>query len=77
MSEMQQAKYHAFTPPDVGDDEYIVLRLGWSILRHWDDLPDDMKCLINKQTRFVADRHQAAVQVQPRIDAFIEKHKGG
>ena len=76
MSEKKLAKFHAFTPQDVGEDEYIALRLGWSILRHWGDLPDDMKRLIKTQTRFVLDSHQADVQVQQKIDAFIEEHKG-
>ena len=31
-----------FVPPDIGDDEHIIHRLGWAAVRLWPYLPEGL-----------------------------------
>jgi translation initiation factor 2 alpha subunit (eIF-2alpha) len=66
----------AFNPPDVGDDEHIIRRLGWALVRQWASLPDNLKAQIAQQAVFLYDKH-ATVQLNEQINAVIRKHAGG
>jgi hypothetical protein len=65
----------AFVPPHVGDDEHIIRRLGWAIVRQWASLPDDLKARITEQAVFTHDKY-ATVQLNEQINIFIRKHAG-
>jgi hypothetical protein len=63
----------AYSPPDVGTEEQIIWRLGWSVVRQWSGLPDGARVRILEQATFIADKH-GTVQLNEQIKAFISKH---
>lgn len=67
------ADIKAFAPPNVGDEEHIIRRLGWAVIRQWNELPDDVQERIREQAVFTEDRHMT-VQLNEQIKAFINLH---
>ena len=65
-----------FIPPDIGEDEHIVRRLGWAFLQQWSVIPGDVREQIRQQAVSVEDRHKT-VQLNEQINAFIAKHGKG
>ncbi|QBR71613.1 hypothetical protein CU048_10365 [Beijerinckiaceae bacterium] len=65
----------AFNPPNVSDDEHIIRRLGWAVIRQWASLPDKLKAHIAEQAVFIDDKYKT-VQLREQIAAFIRKHAG-
>ncbi len=63
-------------PDYLSDDEHIVRRLGWAIVKQWQQLPKEAAELIIRQANVVEDRYQT-VQLNEQIRAFIEKHTSG
>jgi hypothetical protein len=33
----------AFIPPPIGDQDHIIRRLGWAVVRHWSSLPGNVQ----------------------------------
>lgn len=62
----------AWAPPDVGDDEHIIQRLGWALIRQWNNVPAGVQNLIREQAVFTDGR-----QMTFQLDRFIRKHAGG
>jgi hypothetical protein len=62
-----------FMPPDIGDDDHIVRRMGWAAVRQWHKLPAEVQNRIRKQAVFVHDRYET-VQLNEQIGIFIAKH---
>ena len=58
------------------DDGHIVRRLGWAVVKQWQNLPEWARERIKQQAVFVHDS-DVNVQLEQLIGAFIEKHKGG
>jgi len=65
----------AFIPPQVGDDEHIIRRLGWAVTRHWPDLPSEIKETIRSQAVMTEDRY-TTVQLNEQINLFLKKYGG-
>jgi hypothetical protein len=63
----------SFHPPDVGDDDHIIRRLGWAVVKQWSRLPPDAQERVREQAIFVWDKHQT-VQLAQQIDAFVREH---
>lgn len=64
-----------FIPPEVGNDEHIIRRLGWAVIRQWANLPEDVKQRIREQAVFTEDRYQTS-QLSEQINIFLRKHAG-
>jgi hypothetical protein len=62
----------AFIPPPIGDQDHIIRRLGWAVVRHWSSLPGDVQADVYQQAIFVQDRN--TVQLSEELAGFIEKH---
>jgi hypothetical protein len=66
-----------FVPPNVAsDDEHVVRRLAWALLKLWPSLSPDVQEQIRKQAIFTEDR-EPTVQLAQQIEIFINKHSGG
>jgi hypothetical protein len=65
----------AFSAPDVADDEHVIRRLGWAVVRQWASLPKEVQGLIRQQAVFVRDPlAKVHVQLDETIAGFIRKH---
>jgi len=62
-----------FAPPDIGDDEHIIRRLGWAVVRLWPDLLDELQERIRHLAVSTADRY-ATVQLNEQIQLFLKNH---
>ena len=63
-----------FVSPSVGDDEHLIRRLGWALVRQWDGLPRKVRANLRKQAIFTEDQYNTA-QLTQQIDAVINKYK--
>ena len=63
----------AFVPPDVGNDDHVIRRLGWAVVRQWAHLPSDVQERILSQAIFVDDEYKT-VQLQEQIRIFVREH---
>jgi hypothetical protein len=63
----------AFIPPPIGDQDHIIRRLGWAVVRHWSSLPGDVQADVNQQALYAQDKN--TVQLSEELASFIEKHK--
>lgn len=68
------APIKAFFPPNVAEDEHVIRRLGWAVIRQWCDLPSNIQDLLREQAVFTEDRHPTTVQLNEEISAFINRH---
>jgi hypothetical protein len=64
----------AFIPPPIGDQDHILRRLGWAVVRHWSSLPGNVQADLWEQALFTQDGD--TVQSFEELATFIEKHKG-
>ena len=62
-----------FVPPDIGDDEHIIRRLGWAAVRLWPYLPEGLQERVRGLAVATHDRHETA-QLNEQIDLFLKKH---
>jgi hypothetical protein len=62
-----------FVPPNIGDDEHIIRRLGWTVVRLWPDLPEGLQERIRGLAASTGDRHPT-VQLDEQIELFLKKH---
>ncbi len=62
----------AFVPPPIGDQDHIIRRLGWAVVRHWSSLPEDVQADVYQQALYVQDEN--TVQLSEELGRFIEKH---
>jgi hypothetical protein len=46
----------AFIPPPIGDQDHIIRRLGWAVVRHWSSLPGDVQADVYQQALYVQDK---------------------
>jgi hypothetical protein len=72
----EQELIKGWNPPDIGDDEHIVRRLGWAVVRAWPKLPADIRALLQETAVFTEDRYPT-VQLNEQISVFVRKHEGG
>jgi hypothetical protein len=63
----------AFIPPPIGDQDHIIRRLGWAVVRRWSSLPGNVQAELYEQAIFVQDKN--TVQLSEELARFIEKHK--
>lgn len=62
----------AFIPPPIGDQDHIIRRLGWAVVRHWSSLPGNVQADVYQQALLVQDQNR--VQLYEELASFIEKH---
>ena len=62
----------AFIPPPIGDQDHIIRRLGWAVVRHWSSLPGNVQADLWEQALFTQDGDP--VQSSEELAEFIEKH---
>jgi hypothetical protein len=62
----------AFIPPLIGDQDHIIRRLGWAVVRHWSSLPGDVQADVYQQALYVQDKNTV---LSEELASFIEKHK--
>jgi hypothetical protein len=63
---------NGFIPPDVGDDDHLVRRLGWALVSQWKTLPADVQGRLKEQAIFVHDKDTTSLPEQ--INAFLKRH---
>jgi hypothetical protein len=63
-------------PPEIEkEDEHIIRRLGWAVIRQWNNLPPAVQERIREQSFHTADRSgEAVVQLRQKIEIFTEKY---
>jgi hypothetical protein len=69
------ANIKAFVPPEIGDEEHIIRRLGWALVKGWPDLPEDIQRRLREQAVFVHDKFETP-QLDQQISIFLRKHAG-
>jgi hypothetical protein len=67
----QNMAVKAFIPPPIGDQDHIIRRLGWAVVRHWSSLPGDVQADVYQQALSVQDKNTVQFEELAR---FIEKH---
>jgi hypothetical protein len=48
----------AFIPPNVGDQDHIIRRLGWAVVRNWSSLPAEVQADVYQQALYVQDKNR-------------------
>jgi hypothetical protein len=61
----------AFIPPPIGDQDHIIRRLGWAVVRHWSSLPGNVQADVYQQALSVQDKNTVQFEELAR---FIEEH---
>jgi hypothetical protein len=62
----------SFIPPRIDDDEHIIRRLGWAVVRQWSKLPTSVQRQLQEQAGAVHD--ESTVQLDQQINIFIGRY---
>ena len=54
------------------DEEHVVRRLGWALVRQWKEIPPNLQELLKQQAVYVEDRSKTN-QLEQQINAFLRK----
>ncbi|GAA0550571.1 hypothetical protein FHS83_001260 [Rhizomicrobium palustre] len=72
MKAPQQDQF-AFKYPS--EDEPFIRRLGSALLRHWAELPEEMRAKIMQEAAGVWDREFHIPQISKKLDLFVKRHQ--
>lgn len=72
MKAPQQDQF-AFKYPS--EDEPYIRRLGSAMLRHWAELPEELRAKILHEAAGVWDREFHIPQIAKKLDTFVKRHQ--
>lgn len=55
------------------EDEHLVLRFGWAVLKQWKNLPADVKRQILDQAN-LTETGTSTVQLREQLNVLLDRH---